>query len=114
MSSCAPTFIMPGFMKSGTTFVYDVLTKHPQVIKAMRGVVFKETGCYLEQNSVATPDRMKCFPFVEPNSVCNTVNISCKDSIGSGAYVKATTSYAFGDGTVTYALRKHIPGNIRK
>ena len=29
--SCAPTFMLPGFMKSGTTFLFDTLGKHPQV-----------------------------------------------------------------------------------
>lgn len=65
--SCAPTFVIPGFMKAGTSFVYDALSKHPQVLTALRGVVFKETGCYLPRE--VKPSRMDCFPFVESAEV---------------------------------------------
>lgn len=65
--SCAPHFTIAGFMKSGTSFLFDSLTKHPQIVHALRGVVFKETGCYLPNSMSAkrAPERMMCFPFVE-------------------------------------------------
>lgn len=65
--SCAPHFTIAGFMKAGTSFLYDSLTKHPQIIHALRGVVFKETGCYLPNSMTPrrAPGRMMCFPFLE-------------------------------------------------
>ena len=69
--SCSPSFVIAGFMKSGTTYLYDLIAQHPQVLKALRGVVFKETGCYLPDE--LTPRRihrrMQCFPFVEDGEV---------------------------------------------
>jgi len=68
-TSCSPSFVMAGFMKAGTSLLWDCLTRHPQVVHALRGVVFKETGCYLP-NSMRprrAADRMHCFPFLEPS-----------------------------------------------
>lgn len=67
VSSCSPHFVIPGFMKAGTSFLYDALTRHPQIVHALKGVVFKETGCYLPNSMVPkkAPNRMTCFPFIE-------------------------------------------------
>ena len=76
-------------MKAGTSSFYDIISHHPQVISAIKrnnlidipwlyqvlltlsGTVFKEPGCYYEENlrpsKVAT--RMHCYPFVESNEV---------------------------------------------
>jgi hypothetical protein len=51
--SIAPTFVIAGFMKSGTTWLFSTLAKHPQVIKNLRGPGFKETGCYLPRISTS-------------------------------------------------------------
>ena len=93
-SSCAPTFIVPGFMKAGTTFLYETLGKHPQVLKALRGVAFKETGCYLEPQMTEKKrdQRMQCFPFLENGEAGH---------------------FAFGDGTVYYNNRVAIPSYIQ-
>jgi len=67
-ASCSPSFVMAGFMKAGTSLLFDCVTRHPQVVHPLRGVVFKETGCYLP-NSMRprkAADRMHCFPFIEP------------------------------------------------
>ena len=98
-ASCAPTFVIPGFMKAGTTFVYDVLTRHPQVLKALRGVVFKETGCYLDVAAVSKPERMQCFPHVSR-------------TIGDADIPTSMSDFAFGDGTVTYATRRHVADQL--
>lgn len=144
-NSCAPTFVVPGFMKAGTTFVYDVLTRHPQVLKALRGVVFKETGCYLDMNSVYKPDRMNCFPFVSRTDmfilkasaasrsvlVTSSTTVHPAGNLTIGRHVDSTASittraatatttsrvsspFAFGDGTVTYATRRHIPVQMHR
>ena len=101
--SCAPTFVLPGFMKAGTTFAYDVITRHPQVLKAQRGVVFKETGCYLDPRAAELPGRMQCFPFVPESQGLST-------TVAGTAH----TMFAFGDGTVYYATRKHVAAAIQR
>jgi hypothetical protein len=83
--SCALTFAIVGFMKAGTTYVYDLLASHPQVVKNLKvptghitirlkvliafkqGVGFKETGCYLPSSlrNNSGINRMDCFPFVQ-------------------------------------------------
>ena len=91
--SCAPHFTIAGFMKAGTSFLYDSLTKHPQIIHALRGVVFKETGCYLPNSMTPkrAPGRMMCFPFLEEG-----------DNI------------IMGDGTVYNAGGKETPYHFRQ
>jgi len=81
--SCGPSFVLPGFMKAGTTYLFGVLTRHPHVLNALRGVGFKETGCYLP--SSRRDNRMNCFPFVEPSD-----------------------HMYFGDGTVWYMFRSDV------
>lgn len=47
--SCTMHFALAGFMKSGSTFLYNTIAQHPQVVKLLRGVGFKESGCYLPE-----------------------------------------------------------------
>ncbi|RYH25131.1 hypothetical protein EON65_16010 [archaeon] len=71
--SCALSFVIPGFMKAGSSFFFETLIGHPLLLRALRGAQFKETGCYLSYNKrssvVGQPalQRMHCFPFVQPN-----------------------------------------------
>ena len=81
--SCGPSFVLPGFMKAGTTFLFGVLTRHPHILNALRGTGFKETGCYLP--SSRRENYMDCFPFVEPSD-----------------------QMLFGDGTVWYMFRRDV------
>ncbi len=69
--SCTLSFTIPGFMKAGTTFLFDLLGKHPQVVLALRGFEFKETACYYNDliQSDKSYERMNCFPFIEPHEV---------------------------------------------
>ena len=86
--SCSPSFVIPGFMKSGTTFLFESMTKHPQIIHALVGVGFKETGCYLPGEMITNKanNRIKCFPFVRNGE-----------------------PFIFGDATTTYAGEKTVP-----
>lgn len=89
--SCAPAFAIAGFMKTGTTYLFLTLSKHPQILQNLRGVTFKETGCYMKEGSRPRPgeshfSRELCFPFVER---------------GEGWF--------FGDGTVYNAVRINPP-----
>lgn len=92
-SSCTLSFVLPGFMKAGTTFLFDMLGKHSQVLLgignidqtyrkcsytimdvpliALRGFDFKETACYYKDliESDSSQERMNCFPFVEDHEV---------------------------------------------
>jgi len=90
--SCSISFVMPGFMKSASSFLYESLIRHPLVLHALRGVRFKETGCYLPQRVNQEPpvhpqSRLDCFPFVEKNEA----------------------QYKFGDATVYYASGVRTP-----
>jgi hypothetical protein len=102
--SCSLHFVVPGFMKAGTTYVFGSLMSHPQLLNTLRGVSFKETGCYGAQytepkarrrkdgtiemvaDSLVTHNRMHCFPFVEEHE-----------------------HMYFGDGTVWYNSHPDIP-----
>jgi hypothetical protein len=103
--SCTLDFVIPGFMKAGSTFLFGTIAKHPQVLNTLRGVTFKETGCYGAEYTFgkvhryndtrlaggsgvvrsSVRNRMQCFPFVEP---------------GEQVY--------FGDGTVWYNSHKEV------
>lgn len=91
--SCAPTFVMPGFMKAGTTFVFSALTRHPHVLNPLVGVSFKETGCYMpaQMTPKKAASRMDCFP-----------------------YVRRGEKLLFGDGTTHYAGNKAVPLFMRR
>jgi hypothetical protein len=70
----------------------SALTNHPQVLRALRGVNFKETGCYLPPSKgvtrVDSPNhRMNCFPFIE----------------------KHESNFIYGDATVTYSSSFEVP-----
>ncbi len=86
--SCAISFVVAGFMKAGSSYLYNLLTSHPQVVKLLRGVAFKESGCYLPDSmrGKKSPARMKCFPFIEEGEL-----------------------FIYGDATVNYAVRKEVP-----
>lgn len=90
-ASCAPHFVIPGFMKAGSSFLFETLVGHPLIVRALRGAQFKETGCYLAQRMTPplVSSRMNCFPFVEPH-----------DSI------------TFGDATVYYANSPNTPHQL--
>lgn len=70
-SSCSPRFVIPGFMKAGSSYLYDLITSHPRALKALRGVAFKETGCYDPHflKTIPATSRIECFPFVERHEV---------------------------------------------
>jgi hypothetical protein len=36
-ASCAPSIAVPGFMKSGTAFLFQMISSHPQVLPPLRG-----------------------------------------------------------------------------
>lgn len=68
------------------------LTNHPQVLRALKGVNFKETGCYLPPSRTtwradSPSHRMNCFPFIEQHE----------------------SRYIYGDATVTYSANYDVP-----
>lgn len=40
-------FVIPGFMKAASTYLYDNIVSHPRVVPALRGFMYKEPGCYV-------------------------------------------------------------------
>lgn len=89
--SCALHFVIPGFMKAGSSFIYETLVGHPLVVRALRGTQFKETGCYLPQRmgDRQRHSRLNCFPFVEPHD-----------------------KVIFGDATVYYSQSPNAPEQL--
>ena len=41
-------------MKAGSSYLYDALMRHPQMVRTLQGAAFKETGCYLPEVSTLT------------------------------------------------------------
>lgn len=78
-------------MKAGSSFLFDTLmVNHPMLIRTLRGVQFKESGCYTpEKMKISRFNRMHCFPFAEAHDF----------------------KY-YGDATVYYAGRQEIPGYL--
>lgn len=66
-ASCAPSVVVAGFMKSASSFLFQALTKHPNVLPALRGAQHKETRCYHYDPTrpLSLLERAWCFPFVE-------------------------------------------------
>lgn len=86
--SCALTFVVPGFMKAASTYLFDSLAAHPWVVNALRGFDYKEAGCYtpdITANGSVRALRMTCYPFVEE-----------QDQV------------VFGDGSIVYAPRRSV------
>ena len=87
--SCSPTFIIAGFMKAGSTFLFNSLSLHPQILRNLKGTGFKETGTYEATHDTKTPAlRMNSFPFIEEME---------------------SSSFIFGDGTIVYGNKRYIP-----
>ena len=82
-------------MKSASSFLYDALVRHPNILPALCGAQYKETNCYKhdmnaaeqqDHNTYATtngngngrPSRLLqrswCFPFIEPDEHFITVD----------------------------------------
>lgn len=92
-ASCAPSVVVAGFMKSASSFLFHALTKHPNVLPALRGSQHKETRCYHYDRAKpnALLDRAWCFPFVEEGEPFVSV-----------------------DGTVSYDLDQYVPRTIKE
>lgn len=76
--SCTMHFAIAGFMKSGSTFLFNTIAQHPQVVKLLRGVGFKESGCYLPEvmNGLKSVDRMVSILHYIIESYFNTYYIT--------------------------------------
>jgi hypothetical protein len=64
--SCAPTIIVPGFMKAASSFLFSAISAHPQVLPPLRGSQLKETYCYHSMPLRKIMKRPWCFPYIEP------------------------------------------------
>jgi hypothetical protein len=45
-TKCAPSFLLLGAEKAGTTYFLTALTSHPQIVRPLTGSLFKEVGLY--------------------------------------------------------------------
>ena len=86
--SCTPSVMVAGFMKSASSFLYQALTRHPNVLPALRGSQHKETQCYHfdRRHPAALLQRPWCFPFIEEGEQFVSV-----------------------DGTVSYDIDQNVP-----
>ena len=48
---CAPTLFLAGAMKAASTWLFDVIASHPQVLRPLEGPAFKESGAYAQKNN---------------------------------------------------------------
>lgn len=74
--SCAPQIVIPGFYKSASSFVFNMIAAHPQVLMPLVGAQMKETNCYSGQvNSVSKlRKRAFCYPYIEPTENFVTID----------------------------------------
>lgn len=42
--SCSPSIFIPGVQKAATTYLFNVLANHPQVLRPLQGPGYKEAG----------------------------------------------------------------------
>ena len=66
-AACAPTIVVPGFMKSASTFLFSAITMHPQVLPPVKGAQLKETYCYHPSPARKLMKRPWCFPYIDEN-----------------------------------------------
>lgn len=52
-------------MKSASSFLFNAISSHPQVLQPVMGSQLKETYCYMTNNLRKLRKRMWCFPFIE-------------------------------------------------
>ena len=90
-ASCAPAVVVPGFMKSASTFLFSAISKHPQVLPPLKGAQMKETYCYHASPLRKLMKRPWCFPFVEPGE-----------------------NFVTSDGTVYYATNPSVPYTLKQ
>lgn len=86
--SCALSYVLPGFMKSASTYIYGTIDNHPWVVRALRGFDYKEAGCYgpeIMRNVSRRHERVYCYPFVEHHD-----------------------QVVYGDGAIIYAPRQDV------
>ena len=48
---CAPSIFVAGAMKGASTYLFNVLASHPQVLRPLEGAGFKEAGAYALKNN---------------------------------------------------------------
>lgn len=89
-ASCAPSIIVAGFMKSASSFLFNTLVKHPQVLSPLIGSQLKETYCYMGNIPGALRNRMWCFPYISPYE-----------------------NFHAGDGTVYYGVDSSVPYTLK-
>lgn len=106
--SCAPTFVIPGFMKAGTTYFYDTIVQHPMLVKALSGVQFKETGCYLDL--ISNNNNNNNNNLMMNNNNYKTVLLKKKLKLMNCYPFLTSSDYTYyGDATVYYSQREMIP-----
>lgn len=138
--SCAPHFVVPGFMKAGTTYAFGTMVTHPMLLNTLRGVTFKETGCYGKQYTQPQPRNLVRTSLSGLYRTANGINqragkggpgnesIVAQFTAAQQALQTATNKYynrmdcfpfvepseamRFGDGTVWYNSHKEIPAAL--
>lgn len=92
--TCAVSFVMPGFMKAGSTYLFNMIDDHPSLVRPLKGFNYKEPGCYTTQlltNNKGKEkfQRLHCYPLVEPHDIA-----------------------AYGDGSIIMAHQHSVPQQL--
>ena len=85
-ASCAPTIVIGGFMKCASSFLFDALASHPQVLPPLKGSQYKEAKAYHPLPPIKFLKRAWSFPYVEDDE-----------------------NFAIADGTIFYGSNPHAP-----
>jgi hypothetical protein len=63
--SSSPSIILPGFLKSATTFLFNAITTHPQVLPPIKGHSQIDESCYSPTDIESKQNtRTWCFPYI--------------------------------------------------
>lgn len=75
--SSSPTIIVPGFLKSATTFLFNAITSHPQVLPPIKGHRQIDKSCYSPTNIESKQNtRSWCFPFINEDEPLTSADCS--------------------------------------
>jgi hypothetical protein len=106
--SCSLMFVIPGFMKAGTSYFYNSIMKHPLLVKALTGVQFKETGCYLDLISSSNGKNDLINTGFNQRNINNLLKKKGK-VMNCFPFIEINDNMYYGDATVYYSTRENVP-----
>ena len=110
-------------MKAGTTYLFGTLMTHPMLLHTLRGVTFKETGCYGAQYTQPKITKQRTHNVGSKNNYGsnNTTILAASNAANNFItynrmhcfpFVESAEEMYFGDGTVWYNSHLQIPDSL--